>query len=51
MTLYLVEKALKITIPLKIWKQYFDKLLDPLFNKDRIGERPIMSVEVDMEEN
>ena len=32
--LYLVEKALKIKIPLKILKQDFEESLDPLFNRD-----------------
>ena len=27
-----------------------DHLLDPLFNRDKIGNRPIMNVEVDKEE-
>ena len=51
MNLYLVEKALKIEIPLKTWQKYFEKLLDPLLNRDKIGDRPIMSAEVDREEN
>lgn len=51
MTLYLVEKAIKINIPLNILQQDSKESLDPLFNKDKIGERPIMNVEVDREDN
>ena len=51
MNLYLVEKALKIKILLKIWQQDFEELLDPLFNRDKIGEWPIMNTEVDREDN
>ena len=51
MTLYLVEKALKIKIPLKIWQQDSEKLFEPLFNRDKIGDKPIMSVEVDRVKN
>lgn len=38
MTLYLVEKALNIKIPLEILQQDLAELLGPLFNKDKIGE-------------
>ena len=51
MNLYLEKKALKIKIPLKIQKQDSKKLLDPLFNRDNIGDKPIMSVEVDREDD
>ena len=50
MTLYLVEKALQINILEEIRQQDSKELLDPLFNSDKIGERPIMNVEVDREE-
>lgn len=51
MTLHLAKKALKVQIPKEILKQDLGELLDPLFNIDKIGERPIMNVEVDREEN
>ena len=50
MTLYLVEKALRVQISEEILKQDSKGLLDPLFNLDRIGERPIMNAKVDIEE-
>ena len=50
MTLYLVEKALQLNIPDEIRQQDSKELLDPLFNADRIGERPIMNVEHEREE-
>ena len=37
MTLYLVEKALKIKIPLKIVQQDTDDLLNLFFNKKRLA--------------
>lgn len=51
MNLYLEERALKMKISLKIMKQDIEDLLDPLFNRDKIGDRPIMNAEVDKEEN
>ena len=50
MTLYLVEKVLKLNTLEEIRQQDSKELLDPLFNSDKIGERPIMNVEVDKEE-
>ena len=50
MTLYLVEKAFQLNIPEDIRKQDSKELLDPLFNADKIGERPIMNTKVDREE-
>ena len=50
MTLYLVEKALHLNIPDEIRQQDSKELLDPLFNADKIGERPILNAEVDREE-
>lgn len=38
MTLYLVEKALKIKFLLQILQQDSRELLDPLFSADKIGE-------------
>ena len=51
MNLYLVEKALKINIPLMILQQESGESLQPLFNMDKIGERPIMNAKVGKEEN
>lgn len=51
MTLYLAEKALNINIPKEILQQDLGELLNPLLNMDKIGERPIINVEVDREEN
>ena len=50
MNLYLLEKALKLKILKEIRKGFSKELLDPLFNSDKIGERPIMNVKVDREE-
>ncbi len=50
MTLYLVENTLNLSIPEEIRQQDSKELLDHLFNLDKIGERPIMNVEVDREE-
>ena len=50
MTLYLVEKALHLTIPHEIRLQDSNELLDPLFNANKVGERPILNAEVDREE-
>ena len=51
MTLYLVEKALNISIPKDILQQDLGELLKPLFNTDKIRERPIINTEVNREEN
>jgi hypothetical protein len=51
MTLYLAKISLKVKVPLKIVQKDMEDLPDPLFNKDKIGDRPIMNVEVDKEEN
>ena len=50
MTLYLAKKALHLNIPKEIRQQDSKELLESLFNLDKIGERPIMNVEVDKEE-
>ena len=50
MTLYLVEMNLHFTIPNEIKLHDLQDLLDPLFNVDKVGERPILNVEVDREE-
>ena len=38
MTLYLAEKGLQLNIPEEIRQQDSNKLVDPLFNLDKIGE-------------
>ena len=50
MTLYLAQKVLKVKILKEIPKQDSGELLDPMFNSNKIRERPIMNVEVDREE-
>ena len=50
MTFYLAKKALHLTILDEIRLQDSKELLDPLFNTDKVGERPILNVEVDREE-
>ena len=50
MNLYLAEKALQLNILEEIRQQDSKELLDPLFNSNKIGERPIMNAEVNMEE-
>ena len=50
MSFYLVEKALKLNIPKEIRQQDSNELPNPLFNLDKIGERPIMNVEFDRED-
>ena len=50
MTLYLAKKALHLTIPDEIRLQDSKELLDPLFNADKVGERPILNAEVEQEE-
>ena len=51
MTLYLARSSLKIKIPLKVVQQDIQEVLDPLYNHDKIFDRPIMNAEVDREEN
>ena len=51
MTLYLAGSALKTKIPLKAVQEDIEDLLNPLFNRDKIGDRPIMNVRIDKEEN
>lgn len=51
MTLYLETTTLEIKVPLKIIQQDIGDVLDPLFNREKIGDRPIMNAEMDNEEN
>ena len=50
MTLYLAEKALHLTISDEIRLQDSQELLDPLFNIDKVGKRPILNAKIDREE-
>ena len=50
MNLYLVEKTLKLDILEKVRQRDSWELLHPLFNSNKIGERPIMNAKVDREE-
>ena len=50
MTLYLAEKALHLTFPDEVWLQDSQEVLDPLFNASKVGERPILTAEIDREE-
>ncbi len=50
MTLDLADKVVQLNIPKEIRQQDSKELLDPLFNVDKIGERPIMNAKIDMEE-
>ena len=50
MTLSLAKMALHLTIPAEIRLQDSQELLDPLFNVDKVGERPILNAKVDREE-
>ena len=51
MTFYMVGSYLKINIPLKAIQEDTKDLLDLLFNKDKIGDQPIMNAKIDKEEN
>lgn len=50
MTLYLAESTLNLNILVEIRQRDSKELLDPLFNLDKIRERPIMNAKVDREE-
>ena len=47
MTLYLVGSALNIKVPLKIVQQDIEEVLDPLYNRDKIFDQPIMNAQID----
>ena len=51
MTLYLAWSALKIKLFLKVDQQDTQDVLDPLYNKDKIYDMPIMSMKITMDEN
>lgn len=50
MTLYLVEKALKIKIPLKVVQKDTQEVLDPLYNCDKIYDRLIMNTKINRDD-
>ena len=51
MSLHLAEKVLNMEITLKAWDKDVLKIMDPLYNKDKTYDRPIMNVEIACEEN
>lgn len=51
MTLYLVGSTLKIMFSLKDVQQDTQDILDPLYNRDKIYDRPIMNMEINRDEN
>ena len=51
MTLYLAGSALKMKVLLKIVQQDTEEVLDPLYNRDKIYDHPIMIVDIDRKEN
>ena len=51
MKLYLVEKALKMNIPIKAVQKDTKDVLDPLYNHEKIYDRPIVNVKIDRDEN
>ena len=46
-----VEKVLNMQIPLKEWDKDTYNLLDPIYNREKIYERPIVNAKVSQEEN
>lgn len=51
MTLHLVEKVLNMEISLKALEKDVTNIMDPLYNRDKIYDRPIMNDEIGCEEN
>lgn len=51
MTLYLEWITLMIKVPLKVVQQDTKDVIDPLYNKEKIYDRPIMNVEINRDEN
>lgn len=50
-TLYLVEKVLKMKIPLKVVEKDEKYFLDPLYHRDNIYDRSIMNAKIGRNEN
>lgn len=46
MRVQLSEKVLNLEIPLKAWNKNAPLVLDPLYNRDKIYERPIINEEI-----
>ena len=51
MTLYLAKKVFKIKVLLKLVQKDIEKVLDPLYNQDKIFDWPIMNANIYKEEN
>lgn len=51
MTLYLAEKALNMKIPLKHVKKDTKDVLDPLYNRGKIYDRPIINGKIKRDDN
>lgn len=51
MSLHLVEKGLIMEIPLKAWDKDVPEIMDPLYNKDKTYDRPIMNVSIGCDKN
>lgn len=51
MSLYLAENVLNMKIPLKAIEKDVPWIMDPLYKRDKIYDRPIMNVEIGHEEN
>jgi hypothetical protein len=51
MDLALTEKVLNVQIPYKVIQRDTPDILDPLYNQDKIYERPMVNAEVDKDEN
>lgn len=51
MSLHLAEKVLNMKIPLNIIEKDVPKIMHPLYNRDKIYDRPIINVEIGRDEN
>lgn len=51
MALYLVEHVVKTKIPLNAMEKDIKDIMDPLYNREKIYEWPIMNVEIGRDEN
>lgn len=51
MNLYLAGSPLKIKVPLKAVQQDTQDVLDPLYIRDKIYDRPIMNAVINGDEN
>lgn len=51
MSLHLVENVRKIKIPLKAIDKDVLEVMDPLYDREKIYDKPIMNVEIGCKEN